>query len=261
MARLTALPSIDVIHGFRGILDFYLWKGLPCVRSWPRMTKAQQTEGTIAASALFGAISQGYALLGDGPLQAFQEAAKTQPRTARDLYISAVYGHLHERTIPEPPPPPEEEMYDAYVCLRDVKAQNSYSGNFEPGAWRTRDLNHEQADTEDICTLSANQITLPAGTYRCTISCPAFATDRHQARLYNVTDAATLLLGTSEISGRNHYNNTRSLVAGRFTLAATKILEVQHQCETSSIYYGFGMRANFGDEIFAVAEFWREIET
>ncbi|GAI78615.1 unnamed protein product, partial [marine sediment metagenome] len=30
MARLTALPSLDIIHGFRGILDFYLWKGLPC---------------------------------------------------------------------------------------------------------------------------------------------------------------------------------------------------------------------------------------
>ncbi|GAI36660.1 unnamed protein product, partial [marine sediment metagenome] len=95
MARLTALPSIDIIHGFQGVLDFYLWKGLPCVRRWPRMTKAQQSDATKAASAIFGAISQGYSLLGEGALQAFQEDAADQTRTARDIYMTATYGHLH----------------------------------------------------------------------------------------------------------------------------------------------------------------------
>ena len=104
MARLTALPSLDIIHGFRGILDFYLWKGLPCVRRWPRMTKAQQSQATIAAGILFGQISSAYRLLAPLALEAYQDAAKTQPRTARDIYMTGVYGHLHERTLPVPPP-------------------------------------------------------------------------------------------------------------------------------------------------------------
>ncbi|GAH92479.1 unnamed protein product, partial [marine sediment metagenome] len=25
-----------IIKGFKGTLDFYVWKGITCVRSWPR---------------------------------------------------------------------------------------------------------------------------------------------------------------------------------------------------------------------------------
>lgn len=99
MARLDALPSIDIIHGFKGILDFYLWKGLPCVRSWPRMTKAQQSPATIAAGVLFGQILKSYRLLADTVLAAFREEAANQPRTARDLMVAAVLGHLHEASM------------------------------------------------------------------------------------------------------------------------------------------------------------------
>ncbi|GAH90840.1 unnamed protein product, partial [marine sediment metagenome] len=32
MAKLTALPSLDIIRGFKGTLDFYIRRGVPCVR-------------------------------------------------------------------------------------------------------------------------------------------------------------------------------------------------------------------------------------
>ena len=99
MARLTALPSIDIIRGFKGTIDFYLWRGLPCARKWPRRAPGRRTEAEIASSALFGIVSTNYRLLAPLALAAFQEAAKDQPRTARDLYISAVYGHLHEASL------------------------------------------------------------------------------------------------------------------------------------------------------------------
>lgn len=149
-------------------------------------------------------------------------------------------------------------FYDAYVCVRDEKAQNTPGGGFTNGAWRVRDINDEQADADAICTIAGNQITLATGTYRCIISCPAYRVARHQARLYNTTAADVLLVGTSEATGDAGYTTSRSFIVGRFTLAAAHVLEVQHQCENTIAVNGFGLEANFTDEIYTVAEFWRE---
>src|SRR3989304_1279249 len=35
MAKLTALPDPPTIRRFRGLVDFYTWKGIPCARRWP----------------------------------------------------------------------------------------------------------------------------------------------------------------------------------------------------------------------------------
>ena len=84
-------------------------------------------------------------------------------------------------------------------------------------------------DTGSICTLSSNQFTLPAGTYRILAHAPAYANGGHQARLQNVTDASTTLLGTTEYSNNNAgYPQTRSLIEGRFTIAGSKTFEIDH---------------------------------
>lgn len=151
-------------------------------------------------------------------------------------------------------------FYNAYVCVRDKKTQNTSGGTFTSGEWRTRDINDEQADPSGICSISSNQIILVAGTYRCIISAPAQRVGRHQAILYNVTDDTTLLVGTSEWSNSAivDYSATRSIIVGRFTLAATKTLEVRHQCQVTRANIGLGVEANFTDEIYTVAEFWKE---
>lgn len=149
-------------------------------------------------------------------------------------------------------------FYNAYVCVRDKKAQNTAGGTFTSGAWRTRDLADEQADAAGIASIASNQITLAAGTYRCLISCPARQVNDHQARLYNITDTAVLLDGSHIHAGSGGGVHNRSLIAGRFTLAAQKTLEVQHRCSLSRSDYGYGNLANFTDEIYTIAEFWRE---
>ncbi|MBA7639359.1 hypothetical protein ES703_47017 [subsurface metagenome] len=151
-------------------------------------------------------------------------------------------------------------MYDAYLCLRDVKPQNTPSGAFWSAAWRRRDLTEEQADPHEICTLLAHQFVLAPGTYRAMISCPAYRVNQHQARLQNVTGGATLLLGTCARAHSTAYDNSRSVIAGRFTIAAAQTLEIQHRCVTDYDSFGFGYRCNFTDEIYTIAEFWREIE-
>lgn len=107
MARIKALPGLEVIRGFKGVIDFYLWKGLPCARKWPHTPRSHLTAATLASAQLFGEIALAYNQLANEVLAAFQEDAADQPRTARDIFMSATLGHLHERTEVPPPPPPE----------------------------------------------------------------------------------------------------------------------------------------------------------
>lgn len=134
MARIHALPAESIIRGYKGTLDFYLWRGLPCVRAWPRWRPALQSEASKNAALLFGAIIKGYSLLGEGPLVAFREAAADQPRSARDIYATAVFGHLHERTEPPPPPPPPEvRMTGSWLDTEDPTYSTSpypWKGNY-----------------------------------------------------------------------------------------------------------------------------------
>jgi hypothetical protein len=145
-----------------------------------------------------------------------------------------------------------------YINVQDQKAQNTAGGTFTSGAWQTRTLNTTAFDTASISSLSSNQVTLPAGTYRCFITCPAANVQGHQARLQNITDATTLLTGTSEWTlATSNGAVTRSLITGEFTLAASKALSVQHQCFATFATQGFGLAANIGTEVYTVAEFWR----
>ncbi len=101
MPRLDNLPALEVIRGLKGVLDFYYWRGIPCVRKWPHKPNSHRTQAEIASAALFGAVIQGYSLLGAALKLLFEEDAADQPRTARDIYVSAVLGHLHEINMDE----------------------------------------------------------------------------------------------------------------------------------------------------------------
>ncbi len=145
-----------------------------------------------------------------------------------------------------------------YVEIRDEKAAGTDAGTFTSGAWQTRTLNTEASDASNLASLSSNQITLAAGTYVCDIECPAGVCANHQAKLYNVTDASDVLIGTSEYTDAGNTVYTKSRVTGRFTIAASKALEVRHRCGATKATDGFGKAANFGvTEVYAVARFWR----
>jgi len=147
---------------------------------------------------------------------------------------------------------------NAYIKISDVKSQNTDGGGFTSGSWQTRTLNTEDTDTGSLAALSSNQITLSAGTYECRISCPAIDVDRHQTRLRNTTGGTTLLTGTSEFSISGGASDvTRSFIVGRFTVAGSQALEVQHQGGTTQASNGFGEASNFGSEVYTIAEFWK----
>lgn len=149
-----------------------------------------------------------------------------------------------------------------YILIRDVKANGVNGGTFTSGAWRTRDLTEETSDAGGHAGLGANQITLEAGTYECHIRCPAAEgvseIKAHQARLYNVTDGTVIAYGTSEYSEVGGYLTTSSVISYRFTITSSKVIRVEHRCQTTVNTYGFGRANNFGgSEIYTIVELWK----
>ncbi|HEU4708295.1 MAG TPA: hypothetical protein VFS17_03190 [Methylophilaceae bacterium] len=144
-----------------------------------------------------------------------------------------------------------------YMLVRDEKAQNTSGGANTGGTTATRTLNTVVANTIPGASLSSNQITLPAGTYRVRASAPAYNVDRHRVMLYDVSLGNAFALGTTESSSSTVTN--RSFVTYRFTLAATKVLELRHFTTTSNATNGFGIQVNSsGVEVYGEVEIIKE---
>lgn len=139
--------------------------------------------------------------------------------------------------------------------VQDQKAANTAGGTFTSGSWQTRDLNTVVTNTITGASLASNQITLPAGTYHIFASAPAHAVYAHKAKLYDITNSADLIIGTSEYTHNTSPKMTRSFVQGRFTLAAETVVELQHRCGTTIATAGFGTACNF-----AVVEVYSDVE-
>ncbi len=145
-----------------------------------------------------------------------------------------------------------------FILACDEKTSGTNGGTFTSGAWRTRDLNTLVSDVGSNASLATNQITLEAGVYEYEIEATAFRCNSHQARLYNITDATVVSVGSVAYadSGADGSSNS-SKVFGRMVITASKAFEVQHQCSTTAADTGFGQPASFGTEVYTVARFWK----
>lgn len=140
--------------------------------------------------------------------------------------------------------------------VREEQAATLAGGTFTSGAQRTRVLNTTKTNEISGSALSSNQITLPAGTYFCMASAPGNACGTHIAQLYNTTDSATILTGTSEGAGSSI--PTRSHVNGRFTLSGVKVLELRHICTTTQATNGLGLPTSLAvTETYAEVLIWK----
>jgi hypothetical protein len=135
---------------------------------------------------------------------------------------------------------------DNVLIVIDQKTAGTNGGTFTSGARRTRDLNTVRVNRITGASLSSNQITLPAGTYRVEAFAPAQRVGTHQAYIRNITGSADLVIGHSARSEPSSNATTESRVADEFTLAVTSVIELQHQCSTTNATDGFGVAANLG---------------
>ena len=153
--------------------------------------------------------------------------------------------------------------FASYAVIADQKSASSDGGAFNNGAWRTRDLNTEISDADNIVSISSNQFTLQAGTYLIVAIAPACQTGGHQCRLYNATDAAVVQIGSAEFARSGSHSQTHSFVSARVTISGAKAFEIQHRCATSRADYGFGVgvsgAVNWGEgTLFCEVKIYKE---
>ena len=120
----------------------------------------------------------------------------------------------------------------------------SVAGGTIDNTFPTRTLNVVIENSITGASLSSNQITLPAGTYRVEGSFPAYSCNRHQSRLRNITDSTTELEGTSGYSDNTNNGYSDSDIVGNFTIASSKVFEVQHGSSATQATNGLGNPAN-----------------
>lgn len=152
---------------------------------------------------------------------------------------------------------------EQYLHVRDEKSTGTGGGDSATSTV-TRTLNTVKTNGISGASLATNKITLPAGTYRVRASAPAYSTGSggdagHRVTLYNVTDTAIALYGTSEWIDvtTSIGTQTRSFVNGVFTIAGTKDLELRHFINWTETG-GQGLAVSDGTaEVYAEVEIWK----
>jgi hypothetical protein len=146
-----------------------------------------------------------------------------------------------------------------YILIRDERASGTQGGGALAGVWQTRVLNTEVNDDGGHASLSSNQITLAAGTYRVRAHAPAYTVNTHKIKLYNITDTVDIIIGTSQVAIASNLVENRSFLEGQFIIAGTKTIELQHRCQTARGSDGLGKASSYGViEVYAIIELWKE---
>lgn len=143
-----------------------------------------------------------------------------------------------------------------YVKCSNTQTSGTGSGTATSGGWNTVVLNTKDFDTSSIASLSGNQITLPAGTYLVKGYDTFLNTNNSQARLFNVTDSAVILIGTTAYAVAASVGAI-SVIMGQFTLASSKALSIQYQVNSTVATNGHGFPASFGSEIYDQIELFK----
>ena len=151
-------------------------------------------------------------------------------------------------------------LFTSYAIIADQKASGTNGGASVSGSWQTRDLNTEISDPDGIVSISSNQFTLGAGNYFIRWSAPAWRTNAHQTRLYDVTGAAEVQVGSTEDSqsGTNS-PQTRSFGQARVSIVSNNTYEIQHRFQTTSVWgMGYGVNNIWGITQYAAVEIFKE---
>ncbi len=146
-----------------------------------------------------------------------------------------------------------------FAQIQDQKPSGTNGGSSVSAVWTTRTLNTTVFNEITGLTLSANLISLPAGTYYVEVSSPLGTPTNFRLRLWNNTDSSTVLLGQNNTMTLNN-SSPRAELAGRFTISSSKSLVVQYYASTSVANVGLGYANSTSGsdvEIYTDTRIWR----
>lgn len=98
MARIAGVPPRGTVLGFKGILDFYAWKGQPCVRRWPRSPGKLRAPAVMAQWDDFKHVTQGFKTIDGTVMPALSSMVTGTQLVQKDEQVQLFYGYAIEET-------------------------------------------------------------------------------------------------------------------------------------------------------------------
>lgn len=99
MAKLEVMPHEGIINGFKGVVDFYYWMGIPVARRWPRSPQAPRSEPVRAQWPAWTTAAREWLHLSPYVQEAYNSLSVGTGMCGRDLqvkgYISGLYRYPH----------------------------------------------------------------------------------------------------------------------------------------------------------------------
>ncbi len=115
------------------------------------------------------------------------------------------------------------------------------------GTWNERPINTVQHNSIVGASLAANEITMPAGSYRIDAHAGVHRVDRNALRLRDTTAGTTLLAGISIYTSNGAFASNTNHMSGYFTLAVESVLRLQMWTESGIGGNGLGIPVNSGN--------------
>ena len=100
MVRLIILPHEDIIDGFKGAVDFYVHRGIPCARKWPKSPGRVRSQAVMAQWPPFTIAAQEWKKLSTFVQDSYTKFATDSGLSGRDLQVRAYLTGLYRYPLP-----------------------------------------------------------------------------------------------------------------------------------------------------------------
>lgn len=142
-----------------------------------------------------------------------------------------------------------------YLRVSDIKASGTAGGtSVATTITSTRTFNSTDVNTIAGASLSADEVTLPPGTYRARGRSVFSNTANAKIFLYNTTDSTYTLIGLNGHAASA--TNSSMQFSGQFTITAPKNFKMRYYAATAQINNGLGQAIGSGQlEVYSVMEF------
>ncbi|MBA7627009.1 hypothetical protein ES703_34470 [subsurface metagenome] len=120
MAKIKSMVADEVISGFKGKLDFYVHRGQPCVRMWPRSPGKRRSAAVEAQWPLFAVAAKLWDQIPEDIRAAYEQMATDTGLSARDMATRAYISGYKKLIATVDELEPSEETRSPFTTLNEL---------------------------------------------------------------------------------------------------------------------------------------------
>lgn len=134
--------------------------------------------------------------------------------------------------------------------LSEQQPSGTAGGTSIATTWTTRTLNTLVDTTAIVTSLTSNQFTLSAGTYRISAVSTFYTANNVKIRIRNITDNTTAIVGQTVVGSTSTY--PLASLDGEIVISSSKTFALQYYVQAGTATLGLGQPVSSGEmEIYS----------